>query len=222
MTRFVDIYPPSGIVGYPTKSSPAFSTTLVGVSSGAESANSNWSNPLHKFELTDAIRCHEHYEDLKDFWWAMAGPYRLFPFRDPMDFSSSRLLKANLARPVTAVDQVLGVADGINRVFQLRKAYQALGAVDTVTNYRSIDLPILDTVALALDGLAVAPADYTVTRKGGVVTFTVAPLAGKVLTGGFLFDVPSRFDSDTELQGIQAAFQLTGFASVTYVEKRLC
>ena len=44
-----------------------------------------------------------------------------------------------------------------------------------------------------MDGYA---AGVTVDPTTGLVTFAVAPADGSVLTAGFAFDVPVRFDAD--------------------------
>jgi uncharacterized protein (TIGR02217 family) len=62
------------------------------------------------------------------------------------------------------------------------------------------------SVRVAVDG--VETTDFAVDALTGMVTFGVAPAAGKTVTAGFLFDVPVRFDTDRldiELSSFDAA-----------------
>lgn len=224
---FLDVYPPPNIRGYPFSSSPRFSTTITGVSSGSEHRNRNWKHPLHRYTSPEAIRSHDDIEDIRDHWMVTAGPFLSFPIRDPMDFASRRLLKPNLPPALFPTDQVLGVGDGSNRDFQLSKSYTRGGKSYT----RPIYLPVVTSVLVAIDAKSTATADPTlpsgpylwdVSRQGGVVTFDHAPQAGQVVTAGFLFDVPVRFEGDDSLDAILQAYQLSGVADLTFVEVRPC
>lgn len=225
MTRFVDIYLPPNVQSYPCASSPVFSTTLVAVDSGDETANRNWKNPLQMFALSEAIRCHDAFEDLKEHWYVMGGPESLWPFRDPMDFASCRLTAANLVPAISGLDQPLGVGDGTQRVYQMVKNY-VRGAK---TFSRQIQLPVVASTIVLIDGLAPGavpgpdgPYAATVEREGGTVTLDRNLAAGRVMTAGFLFDVPVRFENDNVLQLIVKAFQVSGMADFQLCEKRLC
>jgi uncharacterized protein (TIGR02217 family) len=64
-------------------------------------------------------------------------------------------------------------------------------------NYtRIITRPVAGTVIVAVNGVTSAQA--LVNAATGVVTFNPGflPAAGAVVTAGFQFDVPARFDSD--------------------------
>lgn len=221
--RFTDTYLPTGVKGFPCYSVPMFSTTLVESSSGDENANQNWQNALHQFRLPKAIRDHATFEALRAHWLCVAGPAMLWPFRDPLDFASVALDCANVVPTISNLDQPLGVGDDVTTVFQLVKRYTA-GAL---TYDREIQLPIVSSVVVALDGVdpAVAPGGpYTVSvqREGGAVTITPAVPDGVVITAGFLFDVAVRFQNDTTLEGVVESMHVTGFADLTLIERRLC
>lgn len=223
MTRFVDVYLPDCVPGYPCLSSPRWSTELVRVDSGAEQVNQRWSHPLYRFTLPEAVRDMDVYEAIRDQWLAMRGPVHTWPWKDPLDFASVALAKPNVAPAVTMLDQTIGTGDGITRTFQLTKAYTR--GANTYT--RTISLPVLSSVLVsingALAGSAVSPdTPYTVSRPGGVVTFTTAPANGAVIRAGFLFDVEVRFESDESFDGIVQTFGLGGFADLTFMEVRNC
>ena len=222
--RFVDVYLPNRIPGYPCISVPRWSTDLAEAASGDETANSNWANARHTFKLPRAIRDHDQFEDLKDHWMAMNGPARLFAFRDPLDFASARLPCPNVEPTISRTDQQIGVGDGVTTSFQLVKTYTRGGA----SSQRTIQLPITSTVLVGLDGIDPpsfpfpGPYTFTVTREGGVVTFSGAIPVGVVVTAGYLFDVPVRFESDTTFEGVVRTRDIGEFADLTLVERRLC
>jgi uncharacterized protein (TIGR02217 family) len=52
-------------------------------------------------------------------------------------------------------------------------------------------------VRVAVNGVEkMIGVDFTVDASTGIVRFTTAPVIGAVLTAGFLFDTPVRFDTD--------------------------
>lgn len=227
MTDFVDVYLPSKIPGFPCLSEPRFSTTITQVSGGDEGNNQNWVHPLRKFTLPEAVRDFDVILDLLDQALVMAGPHMAFPFRDPLDFASIRLVTPNepedewqngpgiLAR-ISATDQALGIGDGTTRAYQLTKTYSRGGR----TYVRDISLPVTDTLLIANAGTPTSA--YSVTRPGGLVTFDVAPANGHALTWGGLFDVPVRFESDDAVATMVKTYQVGGAAQLVLDEVRLC
>lgn len=222
MTRFVDVYLPDCVPGYPCLSSPRWSTELVRVDSGAEQVNQRWSHPLYRFTLPEAVRDQDIYEAVRDTWLAMRGPVKTWPWKDPLDFASRALVKPNQEPPITMMDQVLGTGDGLQTEFQLVKAYTRGGETYT----RNIHLPVVSSVLLSQNGVAItdtsSPSPYTISRPGGVVTFLTPPAVGVVVRAGFLYDVEVRFESDDSFDGIVQTFGLGGFADLTFVEVRRC
>lgn len=222
---FLDIYLDDLIAGFPAYSSPRFSTMIAASFSGAETRNRNWMHPLRSFKLPEAVREHAQFEAINDHWLVMGGPERSFPFTDPLDFASVPLQLPNVVPTISAVDQVIGVGDGLTRTFQLQKTYARL----TETYTRPIYLPQTGSVLLALDGLPPddgdledGPYTWEVSRPGGVVTITPAPPEGMVVTAGFLFDVAVRFEADDSFDGIVQSYQVSGFSDLSFVEVRPC
>mgnify|MGYP005842403021 CR=1 FL=1 len=215
--KFLDEYLPAGVWGYPCISSPRFSTTIARSDSGSEQRNQNRMHPLHTFRLPDAIREHQVMEDVRAHWMVMRGPLIGFPFRDPLDFASRALPAANDAPVVTALDQPIGTGNGFRTEFQLTKIYTRGSASYT----RPIHLPVVASVTVAINGTTV-PNGWTVERIGGALTFDVAPAAGQAITAGFLFDVPVRFSSDDDFDGIVQSFQTSGYADLVLSEITLC
>jgi uncharacterized protein (TIGR02217 family) len=217
---FLDAYMPPEVPGYPCVSAPRTNTSIQVNAGGGEHRNQNWEHPLHRFVLPEGVRNWTVVLGLGKMWRITAGPYKSFAWRDPLDFSSGDLPVPNPETdPVpTMTDQALGTGDGFTQAFQLTKRYTYGGE-----NYdRLIHLPVLSTVVVADNGVLVSASDYTVTRPGGVVTFDTPPLAGHVLTAGFLFDVEVRFESDDAFEGVLRTWQAGGFSDITLIEVRPC
>lgn len=222
MSRFIDEYAPPEMPGFPCISSPRWSTAITAVDSGSEQANQRWEHPLHRFTLPEAVREHHVFEAVRAQWLAMRGPAHTWPFRDPLDFASVALPRPNQMPVISATDQVLGTGDGARTSFPLVKEYARGSQVYT----RRIHLPVVDTVLVSLNGADPAsfspPILWTVSRPGGVVSFTPAPPPGQVVRAGFLFDVEVRFESDDSFDGIVRTYGVGGFADITLVEVRPC
>jgi uncharacterized protein (TIGR02217 family) len=217
--RFLDQYLPPKVAGVGWVSMPVTKTTIISNFGGNESANQDWEHPKLQFLAPEAIaRDWEVVQGLMLHWRIMRGPFRTWPIRDPLDFASRHLVKPNQVPTVAMTDQAIGIGDGFTERFQLVKTY-TLGAESYV---RSILLPVLSTVTVAVDGLVVDPADYTVSRPGGIVQFAIAPEADAVITAGFLFDVNVRFENDDALAPVLRAHHVAGFAEMTLLETRVC
>lgn len=223
---FIDQYPPDSIMKFGFVSSPRFSTAITAVASGAERRNRNWAHPLHTFAAPEAVECHEHLVALHNMWMVTAGPLHTFPFRDPLDFASRDLQAPGVTPQIFATDQVLGIGDGSTTEFQLVRRY----AFGLESYDRAIHHPVVDSVLVAID--ATPPEDipafnggpyaWTVDRETGVVTFDHPPLAGQVITAGFLFDVEVRFEGDDSYDGIVRSYRVSGHADLVFVEVRPC
>lgn len=123
--------------------------------------------------------------ELIAFFEARGGRLNGFRFRDPLDFRS-----CVPGGDVSAADQQIGAGDGETAVFQLIKRYDSGGESYT----RTIRKPVAGSVVVACDGEAVE--DLTVDLATGIVTLAEAPADGVIVTAGFEFDTPVRFDVD--------------------------
>lgn len=164
-----------------------FSTDVVPTDDGGVETNENWAVPLRRYEISHNVKTPEDIGLLRAFHLARRGAARPFLFKDWIDFTS----KPDGNSAATMTDQPLGTGDGVTTAFALVKRY-----ADSVS---AIDVPVLwpvaGTVLIAKDGIA-APTGWSVNRGTGVVTFTSAPALGVILTAGFQFDVPVRFEDD--------------------------
>ena len=160
-------------------------TDIVRLASGAESRNARWVRSRRRWEVGGATIQSDLAHELVTFFEARRGRLYGFRFRDPVDWKSCPPSQA-----ISALDQAIGLGDGETRSFQLVKRY-ASGAALTE---RRIEKPVEGTVVMAVNGLGTT--EFEVDAMSGLLTFDVAPADGAVLTAGFAFDVPVRFDAD--------------------------
>jgi uncharacterized protein (TIGR02217 family) len=130
-----------------------------------------------------------------EFFEARRGRLHGFRWKDWADYKSTDPLSA-----VTAGDVQIGVGDASATTFQLTKTYSP----DFNSYTRNIKKPVSGTVKIALDGsVKTEDTDYTVDYTTGIVTFSSAPGSAVVVTAGFEFDVPVRFDQDEIMVNVE-------------------
>lgn len=215
--RFRDYYLPDRLLGYEVSASPRFSTDIVVVDSGAETVNVKWSQAMHVFTLPEAIREPDVYQAVLDHWMVMNGPAYTFPFRNPMDFSSSPLIGPGRAVDVSGTDQQIGVGNGSTNEFQIIKNYVR----GPYIHQRKIYLPVVASVKAAIDGVD-QTGNFTVTREGGKISFSSPPGNGTLITVGYHYDVCVRFESDDSFDGIAKSYAIAGVADLQLVETLMC
>jgi uncharacterized protein (TIGR02217 family) len=160
---------------------------IVSLGSGAEARNTPWAHGRRRYDIGGAVRTLDELHELIAFFEARRGKLHGFRFRDPFDFKSC----APSLSPSPA-NQVLGEGDDETDTFQLIKRY---GAGDSAY-VRIISKPQLATVTIAIDGEALGPEGFTVNATTGLVTLASPPTAEAVVSAGFQFDTPVRFDID--------------------------
>ncbi|MGE0530165.1 MAG: TIGR02217 family protein [Hyphomonadaceae bacterium] len=160
---------------------------IVALGSGAEARNTPWAHGRRRYDIGGAVRTLDQVHELIAFFEARRGKLHGFRFRDPFDFKSC----APSATPA-ATDQIIGEGDGEGTVFALQKAYGAGASAYA----RPIRKPVAGSVIIAVDGETLAPSAFEVAADTGLVTLAVAPSAASVISAGFLFDTPVRFDAD--------------------------
>jgi uncharacterized protein (TIGR02217 family) len=163
---------------------PERATDIVTLASGREERNSRWAQSRRRYNAGYGVKSRADMQAVLAFFEERRGKFHSFLWRDGLDHSS------NGGVP-TALDQEIGTGDGLQTAFQLIKTYGA--SFDPYV--RPITKPVAGSVKVAVDGVQLS-AGYSVDSLTGIVTFTAAPADGAVVTAGFLFDVPVRFDID--------------------------
>ncbi len=165
---------------------PERRTDVVMTASGHEERNARWADSRRSYNVGYGVKSVDDLHAVISFFEERRGRLYAFRFKDYSDFKSCLPTKA-----VTATDQVIGVGDGVKATFQLVKSYGTARSWQ-----RTITAPVAGTVVVAVNG--VASNFFTVDIATGLVSFTAGhiPAAAAVITAGFEFDVPVRFDTD--------------------------
>jgi uncharacterized protein (TIGR02217 family) len=197
-------------VSYGSSGGPRRLTQVVSLKSGFEERNQSWIYSRHEYDAGMGLRELKHIEQVLAFWEARSGALYGFRWKDWSDFKSG-----GIASPVACTDQLLGVGNGSNKVFQLTKRYIS-GAREYA---RPINKPVAGTVLLGLNGVNQLTG-WTVDTTTGIVTFGTAPGSGVSVTAGFEFDVPSRF-ADESLSISLEGWQAGAVQSIRIIEIRV-
>ena len=188
---------------------PVTRTEIVQLASGREQRNARWSVPRRRFDAGSAIRSFAQLQEISDFFEARRGRLFGFRFRDPLDHKS-----CPAAQAVSAFDQQIGTGNAIASDFQLTKS------VGEGLPGRVIAKPVTGTVRIGVDGVEQQiGTDCLVDTTSGLVTFLPGhlPAAEAIVTAGYEFDLPVRFDSD-ELVINLAAFGAGEIPSIPMIE----
>ena len=204
MSSFHEVLFPAAIALGAT-GGPELPTDVVRLSSGMESRNARWAHSRRRWDVGGAVMRMDQAQELTAFFEARGGRTYGFRFRDPLDLKSCVSSQA-----ISALDQPLGIGDGERVDFQLVKG-------GGVWSERIVSKPVAGSVVVAADGAAAT--GFEVDTATGVVTFDAPPAAGAVLTAGFAFDVPVRFDTD-RLDVTWDLDRLGSIASIPLVEVR--
>lgn len=190
---------------------PERKTEIVTLASGHEQRSTPWAHARRRYDAGVGLRSLDDIHAVIAFFEARRGRLHGFRWRDWADCRSGR----PSAEPA-ADDCALGAGDGARTAFQLVKAYASGGE----TYLRPIAKPVPETVQLAVGGVTLGPGAFTVDGTTGLVTLATAPAPGVMVTAGFLFDVPVRFDTD-RIEVNLAAFEAGAIPSIPVVEIRV-
>lgn len=168
---------------------PERQTQIVTLASGREVRNSRWAHSRRRYDAGLGVRSFDALAAVVSFFEERRGRLYGFRWRDQLDWKSGAPSQA----PV-ATDQVIGTGDGLNAAFQLAKTY----GTGAAAYRRAIAKPQAGSVLVAVDGVAQAPGTFACDMTTGIVTFAAGhvPPPDAMVTAGFAFDVPVRFDTD--------------------------
>lgn len=191
---------------------PERRTEIVVLGSGREVRNARWADSRRRWDAGSGIRSLDDLHEVLAFFEARRGRLRGFLWRDPIDDRSSPP-----SRDPAPTDQRLGTGDGVTTRFALVKRYG-----DTAHEWvRPILRPVAGSVRVAVAGVEKTAGTAFTLEADGVVAFTAGhvPAAGQVVTAGYRFLVPARFDTD-EIRVDLSAFVAGEIPSIPLVELR--
>lgn len=172
-------------LAFGTTGGPERRNEIVLLSNGYESRNARWRHARRRFDAGSGIKSAQDLYALVAFFEARCGNLYGFRFKDPIDN-----LSCAYGQSVSALDQQIGSGNGSTTVFQLIKTYGDVGG----TSAREIQKPVDGSIVIAIDGVEIIAPDFSADSATGQVTFSEPPLEGAVITAGYEFDVPVRFD----------------------------
>lgn len=171
-------FPPK--VAYGASGGAEFNTSITTTFAGFEQRNVNWLKSRGRWDVSTGLKTKADMDVVQAFFRARYGKAHGFRFKDWSDYQ--------------ALGQTLGTGNGSLTTFQLTKTY-----LSGAWSYsREISKPVSGTVKIYLNSV-LQGSGYSVDHTTGVVTFTVAPGAGVIVSSDFDFDVPARFDTDALL-----------------------
>ncbi len=193
---------------------PERKTQVIATASGREERIARWAHARRKYDAGYGVKSFSRLAEVVAFFEERRGRFYGFRFRDRLDHASS----PGNALPAPG-DQRIGAGDGVTAGFALVKTYgQAFAPY-----VRPITKPVAGSLRLAVNGvekLIGTHADLDATS--GLVTFRAGqvPPKGALITAGFLFDVPVRFDTDY-LEFDLSAFEAGVIQSIPLIEVRV-
>ena len=192
-----------------SRGGPTRRTDIVTLSSGREHRNSRWAQSRRRYDAGLGVRSIDALHAVIAFFEERRGRLIGFRFRDRTDWRSGPP-----SQEPTPLDQRIGTGDGATRSFQLTKTYGSAFA----PYQRRIAKPVGGTVRVALDGMEQAVGEaFNCDPTTGILTFAAAPPSGAVITAGYAFDVPVRFDTD-ELDIDLSAFEAGEIPKIPLIE----
>ena len=185
-------FPPNISAG--AQGGPGFNTTVLTLDSGLEHRNINWSRERPVYDVSTGIKTVADAMAYQKFFYARRGKAIGFRFKDWSDYRLPFWSKTpGDIDPVP----VLFLTDGHTTTFQIYKIYAAGGT----PFQRKIVKIVPGTLNLFWAGVPIfSPASYLIDVNTGIVTLppVIYNTTGQEVAGFCQFDVPVRFDTDTQ------------------------
>ncbi|WP_370228337.1 TIGR02217 family protein [Cognatishimia sp.] len=191
---------------------PERRTDIVTLANGHEERNTPWAHARRRYDAGLGLRSLDDISVLLAFFEARRGQMHGFRWKDWADFKSC--LPSD---EVDFRDQEIGRGDGVRTEFALTKAY-----VSGDQRYlRPIAKPVVGSVKIGVgDAQQSEGVQFQVDVTRGVVVLAQAPGPEDLVTAGFEFDVPVRFETD-RIQTSIASFQAGDVPDVPVIEVRV-
>ena len=191
---------------------PERRTDVVTLANGFEERNTPWAHSRRRYDAGLGLRSLDDVAALIAFFEARRGQLHGFRWKDWSDYRS-----CVPSAQVSPFDQTLARGDGVTTIFPLSKTYRS----GVQTYQRPVAKPVAGTVQVALAGdPKVETLEYAVDASAGRITFFSPPDIDVLITAGFEFDVPVRFDTD-RLQTSVGSFQAGEVPNVPVIEVRI-
>ncbi len=213
LSSFHDVLFPLG-VSFGATGGPERRNEIVALTSGREKRNARFSQSRHYYDAGTGVRSLDDLHEVIDFFEARRGSLHAFRFRDPFDMKSCRP-----GAVPSALDQAIGVGDGATDRFALAKVY---GAGDDAY-HRLVMKPRLESLRVAVATVEQGSSSaFSFDAATGEIVFAAGhvPPAGAVVTAGYEFDVPVRFDAERLSINLKA-FKAGQIPSIPLVEVQL-
>ena len=199
-------------VSFGSQGGPERLTEIVTLANGFEERNTPWEHSRRRYDAGFGLRSLEDVDALLAFFEARRARLHAFRWKDWSDFKS-----CGANQSIAATDQLIGVGDGLAVGFQLKKTYLSGSA----SYARPIAKPVAGTVVVAVaNDPKVEGLEFSVDPASGIVTFVTPPDIGALITAGYEFDVPVRFDADVIKTSV-ASFRAGDVPNVPIVEVRV-
>lgn len=193
---------------------PERRTDVVVLGSGHEERNARWADSRRSYNAGYGVKSLDDLHAVIAFFEERRGRLYGFRWRDHADDKSCAP-----GGTISPLDQAIGTGDGTRAAFQLIKTYGSAHAPWA----RTIAKPVAGSVRVGVDGgEGTEGIDFTVGAATGVVQFLPGhvPGSGAVVTAGFAFDVPVRFDTDRLEVSVQG-FRHGAIPNIPIIEVRL-
>lgn len=175
-------------IRYGSVSGYGFSTLIQASSSGHEMRNARQAQARHRFAPIKTLQTQEEALALKAFGLGRRGSLHSWRLKDWLDFTSN----ADGQSPPNVLDQIIATGDGVSNRWQLLKTYDLAEVGEYV---RTITLPELASVLVAVDGV---PTLGFQVSGAGLLHLSDPPPAGAIVTAGYEFRVPVRFEREVD------------------------
>jgi uncharacterized protein (TIGR02217 family) len=202
-------------IAFGAQSDVMWLTNIVQSIGGYESANQNWEDAKHVYDVSFAVRTAGDYQDIREHFNQVRGRANTFPFKDYLDFEVTAGVLLSAAGSIPA-------ASG---TFYLHKRYGSGGSLWD----RKITRPDSTLTGVYRTRSAVVT---NILGTDAVVTYTTGAVAlanhfgGDTYTWAGTFKVPCRYDTDRLPAAIinkqpgQAGELLVDVQSIAIVEVR--
>jgi uncharacterized protein (TIGR02217 family) len=204
----IGIFPSLPGLAWSVTKTPTFQTRIQRAVSGRELRALDYPYPLWQFTLVfDLLRDNPTagYDELRTligFFMLCQGAYGTFLFEDPSDYR--------------VTGQQIGIGNASTTVFQLQRAMGATllggGFLEPIVAPNVVN-------AVYLDGITQNPGTYSVDPSTGLMTFSLAPASGLIITADYSYYFRCRFTDDSYAFE-NFMFQLWQLKKLTFISVR--